>query len=162
MTMDTIRSTSAEGAHTCKHCQVHLKLHSARPQPPYRIPFPHTISEAKAAAQDECPIFKELVEAYSQRSLWDLVKAHFFSKCKCCKGLLQRLQYVVCSLSSRPFHLSFPRYPFESGPEPYLNPWACLDCGNGPMWPRFNAYTYTGKYCISHALLRLYFEMKLT
>ena len=135
--------------HICKHCQVPLKAEYAHPQPPLRIPFPHNIKEATVAAQDGCPIFKELVSAYSHRSLWKLIRSHLLSKCKCCKGPLKRLHYVLGSLSSQPFQLLFLVHLYDSGPEPMLDSLVHLDCGNGPINPRFNVYTYNGKNRIS-------------
>jgi hypothetical protein len=58
---------------------------------------------------------------------------------------LQRLQYVLSSLSFQPFQLLFLEHLYDSGPEPTLDSLAHLDCGNGPIKPRYNVYTYTGK-----------------
>lgn len=138
--------------HVCKHCQVPLEIDFIQPQPPFRVTFPHTIQDARVAAQDGCPIFKELVVAYTQRSLWGLARSHLLSRCKCCKGFLQGLRYVASSLSSRPLHLLFLEHRYDTGPEPLLDSFMHLDCGNGPLKPKYNAYTYTGQYrvCVRH------------
>lgn len=140
-------STAGE-AHICKHCQVPLEVGLAQPQPPFRIPFPHSVKKATAAAQDGCPIFKELMSSYSHRSLRKLITSHLLHKCNCCKGLLQRLQYVLSSLSFQPFQLLFLEHLYDSGPEPMLDSFVYLDCGNGPIDPRYNVYTYSGKNSI--------------
>lgn len=51
---------------------------------------------------------------------------------------------MLKSLSSQPFQLLFLKELFNTGPASQLDSLVHLDCGNGPIKPHFNVYTYSG------------------
>lgn len=132
--------------HSCHHCNVILQAPHNLPQSVFRIALPLSIKRAQEASRDGCPIFQELLLHHSSRSLSQLLKSHLFSKCDCCSGWLQRLQYLRKSFGPSPFQLLFMASPSTPTPGSPLNSFAYLDCGNGPVGVRFNAYTHSGNY----------------
>lgn len=143
--MTSLESTNR---HSCHHCGITLKAPHNLPQSVFRIALPLSIKEAQKASRDGCPIFQELLLHHSSRSLSQLLKSHLFSKCDCCSGWLQRLRYLWKSFGPSPFQLLFMASPSTATPGSSLNSFAYLDCGNGPVGVRFNAYTHSGNYIL--------------